>query len=344
VPFQDRVQALQLIETACRQGARLQPACRLLGISIRTYQRWRRPKTRRDRRCEAVCRPQNKLNEAERQQLLAVANSDPYADLPPCQIVPRLADEGVYLASESSFYRVLREARQLMHRQKVKPKLHCKPKELIARHPNQLWSWDISYLATEVFGLFYYLYLIVDIFSRYIVGWSIHERESSDYAALLVEEICEDQGINRNQVTLHSDNGSPMKGSTLQAKLQQLGVITSFSRPGVSNDNPFSESLFKTVKYCHFYPERPFGSIEAARQWMVRFVRWYNTEHYHSELQFTTPEQRHKGLSPSIVEARKQVYQQAKARHPERWKGPIRNWDLPEEVVLNPKKKKLRKK
>lgn len=177
---------------------------------------------------------------------------------------------------------------------------------------------------------------MLDIFSRKIVGWSVHDQENSYYASQLVQEICQNEEIERHQVTLHSDNGAPMKGSTLLATLQTLGVSTSFSRPSVSNDNPYSESAFKTLKYCYFYPDKPFASLQEARQWVERFVRWYNTEHHHSALKFITPEQRHNGQSDEILARRKQVYRQAQQRHPERWSGEIRNWDLPNQVILNP--------
>lgn len=337
--MEDRQEAIELLNDAISSGARQHKACQLLGISQRTYQRWLHRDNQQDRRSQSTKIPGNKLTDAERKQIILTVNSEPFANLPPCQIVPRLADQGVYLASESTFYRILREENQLKHRQRSRPRSHRKPRELVAIKPNQVWSWDISYLATTVHGLFYYLYLVIDIFSRKIVGWSVHEKESSDYASLLIQESCNDEGISRSQLTLHSDNGAPMKGSTLLATLQRLGVSTSFSRPAVSNDNPFSESLFKTLKYCYFYPDQPFDSIEEARQWIFHFVTWYNTEHYHSALRFTTPEQRHQGLSEAITLKRKLVYEHAKKRRPDRWSGTIRDWNLPKRVVLNPTSK-----
>lgn len=305
-------------------------------ITQRTYQRWSRPNGCIDKRFDALHSPANKLTFTERQNILNIINTNEYANLPPCQIVPRLADKGIYLASESTFYRILREEKQLQHRQHSRTKSHHKPRELVAIAPNQVWSWDITYLPTTVSGLFYYLYLVMDVFSRKIVGWSIHENESSEYASFLVRDICMNEGVNRDQITLHSDNGAPMKGATLLATLQQLGVSTSFSRPSVSNDNPYSEALFKTLKYCYFYPNKPFESITAARFWVEHFTQWYNTEHYHSALKFITPEQRHKGDSSFIVAQRQLVYTNAKKHHPERWSGNIRNWELPIEVILNP--------
>lgn len=334
--MRERQEAINLIQLACTNGARQNKACELLGISARTYQRWCHVNNLLDKRQQVRKQPANKLTEIERQKILTLANSAPYADLPPCQIVPRLADLGNYIASESTFYRVLREANQLQHRGRTKPKSHRRPRELVATGSNQVWSWDISYLATRVFGLFYYLYFVIDIFSRKIVGWAVHEQESSEYASLLLRDICQTEHILPDQVTLHSDNGAPMKGATLLATLQALGVSTSFSRPAVSNDNPYSESAFRTAKYCCFYPEKPFASINAAREWVAGFVTWYNHEHYHSGLNFITPEQRHTGKANAILKNRKHVYHRAKQQHPERWSGNIRNWNLPQEVILNP--------
>jgi transposase InsO family protein len=251
--------------------------------------------------------------------------------------VPQLADQGEYIASESSFYRILREADEQHHRGRSKPpRAPCSPPRHRADGPRQLWSWDISWLAGPVKGSFFYLYLILDLYSRKIVGWEIFEAESAEYAAQLVQravlaEDCIDQPL-----VLHSDNGSPMKGATLLETLYRLGVVTSYSRPRVSNDNPFSESLFRTCKYRPAYPDQGFVSLEAARDWVQRFVRWYNQEHRHSAIQFVTPHERHEGLDQAILENRKLVYEQAKARHPERWSGATRNWDPVTEVSLNP--------
>jgi putative transposase len=179
----------------------------------------------------------------------------------------------------------------------------------------------------------------MDIYSRKIVGWQVYEEESSALAGELMTDICQREGVLPNQVTLHSDNGSPMKGATMLATLQELGVIPSFSRPSVSNDNPYSESLFRTLKYMPEYPDRPFSDLLAARTWVQGFVDWYNHEHLHSAINFVTPEQRHRGLDVEILAQRKQVYEQAKSNHPERWSGDIRNWEPVGEVYLNPEKK-----
>lgn len=337
----ERHHIIELITEARASGARQSQACEVIGISAKTFQRWNQPDNQQDGRLEAKHEPANKLSEVERQRIIKVANEPEYAALPPSKIVPMLADKGLYIASESSFYRVLVVANQLKHRLKSKSKRSIKkPRALTAGSPNQIYSWDITYLSTQVKGLFLYLYLVLDIYSRKIVGWQVYEKESSALAADLMTDICQREGVKRDQVILHSDNGSPMKGATLLATLQELGIIPSFSRPSVSNDNPYSESLFRTLKYRPEYPEQAFEDLLAARTWVQEFVDWYNTEHLHSSIHFVTPEQRHTGEDVTILAKRKQVYLQAKSAHPERWQGEIRNWDPIKEVHLNPEKQK----
>lgn len=337
-----RKEALTLINEACEAGARKAKACELLTLTIRTYERWKLDDGLKDKRQYSKTIPSNKLTMEERQAIIRTANSPAYCDFAPCKIVPMLADEGLYLGSESSFYRILHEEKQLHHRGKSKPRIYHKPKALVAIKANQVWSWDITYLKTHVAGMHYYLYLIIDIYSRKIVGWTIQHYENSDYAAGLFMQACDDEKVSSHQVTLHSDNGSPMKGATLLATLQNLGVDTSFSRPAVSNDNPFSEAIFKTLKYNVEYPADDFASIEAARIWVETFVYWYNNEHLHSGLKFVTPMQRHLGHDTAILANRKIVYIAAKQNNPQRWSKDIRNWDLPNEVILNPDKPLLK--
>lgn len=337
----DRKEILSLVDEARTAGARQSEACKVIGISTKTVQRWSNSDSANDGRLETGREPPNKLNELERQRLLKVANEPDYANLPPCKIVPRLADEGRYLASESTFYRVLKAEKQLSHRQRSKPASTVKqPRALVATGPNQVYSWDITYLPTAVKGIFFYLYLVMDIYSRKIVGWQVYDNESSALAAELMTDICLREGIEQQQVALHSDNGSPMKGATMLATLQQLGVIPSFSRPSVSNDNPYSESLFRTLKYQPTYPEHPFIDLLSARQWVKGFVEWYNYKHLHSAIKFVSPGQRHAGLDKGILAKRTQVYEQAKRKHPNRWSGDIRNWEPVDDVHLNPEKRK----
>jgi transposase InsO family protein len=338
----DRIEIMALIKEARHSGARQSRACEIMGLSPKTIQRWSQSQSHQDGRIEAKQSPSNKLTELEYQRIIKVANQPEYADLSPGKIVPKLADNGVYIASESTFYRVLCAEKQLKHRQKAKPIRQIKkPKALCATAPNQLYSWDITYLPTQVKGIFLYLYLVMDIFSRKIVGWQVYQNESSAQAADLMTDICLREKIERHQVTLHSDNGSPMKGATMLTTLQQLGVVPSFSRPSVSNDNPYSESLFRTLKYRPEYPEEPFSNLYNARNWVQGFVDWYNEEHLHSEIKFVTPGQRHRGEDVEILAHRKVIYQAAKLRNPSRWSGDIRNWEPIKEVYLNPEKQKV---
>lgn len=285
--------------------------------------------------------PKNKLTEAERQQILTVCNDSEYAELPPSQIVPRLADKGIYLASESTFYRVLKANNQLTHRGRDKPKgSKKKPTSYKATKSNQVWSWDITYCPTTVIGQHYYLYMIEDIFSRKIVGWEVHDRESGEYAAELLERTVWSEKCLGQSIVLHSDNGSPMKSLTMLAKMQELGVAGSRSRPRVSNDNPYSESLFRTLKYSRRWPSEGFKSLEETRQWTKEFVSWYNTEHRHSRINFVTPEQKHQGQDRDLLRQRDEVYKQARQSKPERWSKETRNWTPVTEVELNPENKK----
>jgi putative transposase len=279
------------LSEACAAGARREAACRAVGLSVRTWQRWQRDgQAIADGRTIAVHRPANRLSEDERQRLLEVANAPEFRSLPPSQIVPALADRGEYLASESTFYRVLRAEGQAQHRGRARPSAQRAPQSHRATAPNQLWSWDITYLATTVKGVFFYLYLILDVYSRQTrgsggvrgrVGRARHHRGRACLSSR--------EGIAGHPLVLHSDNGAPMKGATLLATLQKLGVVPSFSRPSVSNDNPYSEALFRTLKYVPSYPDKPFETVEQARDWALGFQQWYNEEHKPSRAQVRHP-------------------------------------------------------
>jgi len=337
-----REDVVSLVNEAIAAGARQSAACEIVGISAKTFQRWSQPNNVSDGRLDATHAPVHKLTTLERQRIIKLANEPAYANLAPSQIVPKLADEGRYIASESTFYRILKEEKQLHHRQKSKPANPAKkPRALTATGPNQIYTWDITYLPTQVRGVFLYLYLVLDIYSRKIVGWQVHEEERSALAADLMVDICHQEGVDCHQVTLHSDNGSPMKGATMLSTLQQLGIMPSFSRPSVSNDNAYSESLFRTLKYRPNYPEKPFTTLQAARVWVQEFTMWYNHEHRHSAIKFVTPAQRHAGEDVQILANREQVYLKAKSANPLRWRGDIRNWDPVDEVYLNPEKQTL---
>jgi transposase InsO family protein len=331
---------LCLVDEAVCCGARLDSACRELGLSVRTIQRWRKPNGSEDGRHGPRTVPANKLSVEERQKILETVNSPEWRDLSPHQIVPRLVDQEIYLASESTIYRLLSEHKQLVHRERSRPATSRRPNEYEATGPNQVWSWDITYLRGAVRGSFYYLYMIEDVWSRKIVGWQIHEEESTELAASLFRETCAYLKLDPAGLVLHSDNGGPMKGSTMLATLQRLGVVPSFSRPRVSDDNPYSEALFRTLKYRPDYPSEAFSSLEHAREWTTFFVTWYNTEHRHSAIRFVTPDERYEGRDDNILAKRHHVYQLAREKNPERWSGETQNWKPVETVTLNPKRTK----
>ena len=335
---EERATLNELISEATTAGARQARACAMLGLSARTAQRWQGGGPDAvDGRTLRSHEPAHKLSADERAELLAVANSAEFAHLPPSQIVPRLADQRRYIALESTFYRVLREEKQLAHRRSERPaRARSKPRAVCADAPNQLFSWDITYLPTTVRGQYFYLYLFMDVFSRMVVGWQVYAEESSAQASELLKDLCAREAIKPGQVILHSDNGGPMKGATMLATLRALGVMPSLSRPGVSNDNPYSESLFKTLKYRPAYPLKPFDTLFAARTWVTGLVRWYNHEHRHSAIRFVTPAQRHANLDQQILDRRATLYEAARQRNPLRWKGPTRNWTRVHTVHLNP--------
>jgi len=329
---------IELIAEAVVNGARKRKACAILGLSIRTIERWEGAPIKGDMRKGPKTVPANKFTTKEYYKVIQTVTSGKYKDMPPTQIVPKLADCGIFIASESSIYRILKAEDMSSHRSDTKPHSQHKPNEYIVTGPNQVWTWDVTYLKTDVKGLFFYLYMIMDVYSRKIVGWDIHYEDNAEYAATLAETTCFIEGINPDELVLHADNGGSQKGATMLGKLQSLGVATSFSRPSVSNDNPYSESLFRTMKYRPAYPQKGFSIIDEAIAWVERFVVWYNTEHLHSGIKFVTPESRHNGEDKAILEKRKDVYCKAKEANPNRWSKEIRNWSHVDTVLLNPLK------
>jgi transposase InsO family protein len=328
---------LELLDEATDAGARLSKACDVVGLSMRSVERWRAHDAGgSDGRAGPLAAPSHKLTAEERQALLAVANSPEFRSKSPRQIVPTLADRGEYIASESTFYRVLHEEGQMAHRDRARPRSSRRPEEKVARAPNQVWCWDITYLRSSVRGAFFYLYMVLDIYSRKIVGWWVADHESMDVAADLIESSTREHNVPPDTLVLHADNGGPMKGSTMLAKLHALGVLASFSRPRVSDDNPYAEALFRTLKYRPGYPRKPFACIDAARAWVAGFVAWYNAEHLHSALRYVTPDERHAGFDRFILAARHHVYQLAHARAPRRWSRQTRNWTPVGPVTLTP--------
>lgn len=340
---QQRQDLLQLIQQACTAGARLERACAQIGLSARTVQRWQHPHAQDgDRRVVGLHErtdPTNKLSAFERQAAMTLLNGEEFKNLPPSQIVPRLADQGRYIASESTLYRLLHQMGQMRHRRLERtPQKRSKPRALTASAADQIYCWDITYLPTQVRGSYFYLYLFVDLFSRRIVGWQVYDCESAHLASGLLQDICERQGIAPGQLVVHSDNGAPMKGETMLATMQRLGVAPSRSRPSVSNDNPYSESLFRTLKYRPAMPVKPLENLLQARRWVTDLVHWYNDEHRHSAIGFVTPSQRHAGQDRALLKERAAVYELARKANPLRWSRQTRDWSHIERVDLNPDK------
>ena len=326
----------ELVRDAMTSGARKKQACEVLGISIRALQRWEQA-CNPDRRKGARKRVPRKLSEEERQKVKATACEAQFKDLTPYEIVAILAENGLYIASERTFYRVLKANGLLHHRGSGKPPIRSgEPQELIATGTNQIWSWDITWLRTDVRGLFYYAYMIKDIWTKDIVGWEIHDREDDALAAAMFNRLRLKHDM--KGIYLRSDNGNPMKGATMLMTLYNLGVIPSYGRPRVSNDNPFIESLFKTLKYTAGYPGQ-FKNLEHARTWMANFVNWYNTEHRHSAIGYVTPQQRRSGDFKIIFGKRNETLTSAREKNPERWVKNQRVWGCDERVYLNPGKK-----
>lgn len=325
-------------------GARLRLACETAGIDVRTLQRWNAGEglTAGDGRPAAVRPvPAHALSEAERTELLCVANELRFVDVPPARIVPMLADEGVYIASESSFARVLRAHGQAAHRGRAKaPKTTRPPTTHVATGPRQVWCWDMTYLPTTVAGRWFHLYLILDLYSRKIVGWEVHDSDDSAHAAHLVRRTALSEGIAALQAksVLHGDNGATLKATTVLAMLHWLGVKPSYSRPRVSDDNAFAESLFRTAKYRPEFPAKGFVDLNEARTWATSFVRWYNVDHRHSGIRYVSPAQRHAGEDHAILATRHALYAQARERNPARWSGETRNWQPIGAVTLNPER------
>ena len=341
IPLEVRQLGVKLIDEAVEAGARKFRACEVLEITVRSYQRWcikgdvkagSRPNAERPR-------PSHALSKEEIQEVITMLNTPKYWSMPPSQVVPRLADDGIYLCSESTMYRILHAIGQQNHRGRSK-KPEKKPLEThVATGPNQVWCWDITWLPGPAKGIYSYLYLMLDLFSRKVVGWEVHQEESAKNASRLLRKSCMKEGISKEALlVLHSDNGSPMKGSSMLETMNNLGVISSFSRPRVSNDNAYAESIFRTCKYRPDYPYKGFIDLTAARDWVLGFVTWYNREHRHSGIKFVTPQERHQGKDIEILRQRKEVYEQAKYKYPRRWTGETRNWEWIDEVWLNPGK------
>ena len=344
IGLEDRQALAHDIDKAHGAGARLRPACEIAGIDVRTLQRWkaREGLTAGDGRPQAVRpTPSHALSAPERAALLAVANEPRFAAVPPARIVPMLADEGVYLGSESSMARVLREHGQNARRGRAKaPKATRPPTTHIATAPAQVWCWDMTYLPANVMGRWYHLYLILDLYSRKIVGAEVHDSDDADHAVHLVRRtaLAERIATLDTKPVLHGDNGSTLKATTVLAMLHWLGVKPSYSRPRVSDDNAYAESLFRTAKYRPEFPAKGFASLDEARTWAAAFVRWYNIDHRHSSIRYVSPQQRHVGEDMAILAARHDLYVKARQQHPARWSRHTRNWSHIGVVTLNPER------
>lgn len=342
--LEDRLALARDIDEAHAAGARLAPACAIAGITVRTLQRWKGSDglTMGDRRPIAEHpKPAHALSAAEKAQILQVANEPRFAALPPARIVPMLADDGIYLASESTFQRVLREHGQTSHRGRAKaPQAVRRPTTHVASAPGQVWCWDMTFLPSQVQGRWFYLYLILDLFSRKIVGWEVHPTDDATHAAHLVRRTALAEGVHAmtKRPVLHGDNGATLKATTVLAMLHWLGIAPSYSRPRVSDDNPYVESLFRTAKYRPEFPTGGFADLDQARDWAAKFVNWYNIDHRHSGIRYVSPAQRHAGEDQAILAARHALYQKAREANPARWSGSTRNWDPVGAVTLNPER------
>jgi len=320
-------------------GARQSQCAEVLGLSTRTLRRWRTASA--DGR-PGASRPiaPNALTAAERTEVLRQSNLPSNASKPPAQIVVELADNGQYLASESTFYRILRQAGQQHHRGRARAPRPPAPKPThTASAPNQIWCWDITWLPSTLAGSFYKLYVILDLFSRKILAWEVWEHENAENSRTLLRRACLAENIAAQQspLILHGDNGSPLKAGTVLALMDQLGITASHSRPRVSNDNPHAEAFFRTGKYHPSLPPGGFANVGKAREWAHQLVEWYNHNHRHSSLRFVTPQQKHSGEDIFLLAQRKQLYEASRSEKPGRWiQNKTRNWEPVRSETLNP--------
>jgi len=324
---------MESIQTGTTEGAGVAPLCHALGVSRSTYYRQQGPP-----RQEPQPRPSppRALDSSTRQEVLDVLHSERFVDRSPAEVVYTLLEEGTYLCSERTMYRILEENQECRERRNQLRHPEYKKPELVATAPNQVWSWDITKLKGPAKWKYYYLYVMLDIFSRYVVGWMIAAHENANLAKHLIRETCQNQGIHPNTLVIHSDRGSPMTAKTTAQLLATLDVERSLSRPHVSDDNPFSESHFKTLKYSPGFPNR-FGSITDALVHCRTFFKWYNRQHRHSGIQYLTPYHVHYGEAEQLLQQRRQTMLETYNTHPERFvQGPPKLQSLPVAVWINP--------
>ncbi len=313
----------------------IQPLCEAFGEPRSSYYRFRVRESAFGGSEKVIRRVSPRsLSREERSQVLEVLNSERFRDMAPGEVHATLLDEGRYFCSERTMYRILAQNGQTTERRQQRAHSYAKP-ELLATRPNELWSWDITKLLGPAKWTYYYLYKILDIFSRFVVGWMVAYRESAKLAEELIAETCVRQGIKPGELTMHADRGSSMSSQLVAQLLVDLGVTKTHSRPHVSNDNPYSESAFKTLKYRPEFPDR-FGSIEDARSFCTSFFHWYNNEHRHSGIAMLTPASVHYGSAETLVEARGVTLVGAYVKHPERFvKGIPKAKTVPNEVWIN---------
>lgn len=316
-----------------KNGAHLEASCVAADICVRSYQRWKKGDVE-DKRKGAEKNIPRKLSAKEENEIKSICCSNEYKDANPYDIFISLLDKSKYIASISTFYRVLRKFNLLKHRSNRKAaKKKSKPIEVKATGPNQVWCWDITWLKSAVKGMFFFAYMIIDIWDKSIVGWAIHEEESSEHSATLYKDVLKKE--NNPKVHIHSDNGKPMKALNLLALFYDLGIKNSFSRPRVSNDNPFIESFFGTMKSRINYPGH-FEDIQEALSWMADFVNWYNNQHKHSGINYFTPAQMRSGEFITLAKQRSKTMMNAYEANPSRWSRKCKQWSDNHTVILNP--------
>ena len=326
-----RVEIIDLVDEAVLGEARYESVCEVVGIAAGTLRRWRpgHGSVQSYKRPTADREPlANRLTENEQRCILETGNRREFANSPPSQIVPILADRSQYIGSEATIYRVLKREGQLSHRGREKK-----------RQPKKPPLTQLTDAINQMKSQFFYLYMVEDLFSRFGVHWEVFEEENSEHTCKVIEQSMWREKCLLTPPVLHRDNGSVLKSQTVMQKLHDLGISSSHFRPRVSNDNAFVESLFRTLKYCPSWPSQGFENLQAAREWANAFMSWYNEEHRHSALKFVTPAQRHNGEDIKLLEERKALYERAKAAHPERWSGNTRDWSRKNTMSLNPEKK-----
>jgi putative transposase len=302
--------------TSLSQVVGVQPACAALSLPRASYYRQLKPTERADHRPP----PPLKLSADEHEQVQQTLCSERFVDHAPASVVATLLDEGVYLCAERTMYRILAEHNQLKERRRGHQHRDYAKPELLAMAPNQVWSWDITKLKGPQTWSYFHLYVILDIFSRYVVGWMVADRESAILAQTLIEQTCTKQGIESDQLILHADRGPSMKSKLVAHLLADLGITKTHSRPYTSDDNPYSEAHFKTLKYRPGFPER-FGSIQDAKSYCQTFFKWYNTVHKHSGIAMLTPQDVHYEQATQVLENRQLTLTEAFVQHPKRFKN-----------------------